>query len=126
MARSQIVGVAIDMWLINSKGRLSTHPLETASFQAREGADGTGIEPAPCGFGACCRSFSTVQGRTRTRLKWPILTVESTWTFTSVHRRWGQQWGQPLETENSSFAWTLLREHVNSSMHEHTCTRCAQ
>jgi hypothetical protein len=47
-----------------------------------------------CGFGAYCRSFSTVQGRTRAGWKWPILMVQSSWTFTSVHRRWGQHWGQ--------------------------------
>ena len=57
-------------------------------------AGGTGIEPAPCGFGACCRSFSSVQGRTRAGLKWPVWMVQSIRTFTSVYRRWGQQCGQ--------------------------------
>ena len=47
-----------------------------------------------CGFGACCPSFSYVQGRTRAPLKSPILKVQSVRKFTSVHRRWGQYWGQ--------------------------------
>jgi len=33
----------------------------------------TGIEPAPCGCGACCRSFNYVQGRARGGSKSPIL-----------------------------------------------------
>ena len=56
---------------------------------ALHGAGVTGIEPATCGFGACCRSFSNVQGRTQRGLKWLILTVQSVWKFRSVHRRWG-------------------------------------
>jgi hypothetical protein len=47
-----------------------------------------------CGFGACCPSFSSVQGLTRTPLKSPILMVQSVRKFTRVHRRWGQHWGQ--------------------------------
>jgi hypothetical protein len=58
------------------------------------GAGGTGIAPALCGCGACCRSFSNVQGRTRAGWKSLILIVQSTWTFTRVHRRWGQNRGQ--------------------------------
>ena len=66
-------------------------------------AGGTGIEPATCGFGACCPPFSNVQGRTRAGLKSPFLTAESTWTFTNVHRRWGQDWGQ----SNQAFQFRL-------------------
>ena len=72
----------------------------TADEVAVRRAGGTGIEPAICGCGACCRAFSSVQGRTRTPLKWVILTVQSTGrspAFTSVHRRWGQQWGQTVQ-----------------------------
>jgi hypothetical protein len=69
------------------------------------GAGGTGIAPATCGFGACCRSFRDVQGSTQRGWKWAILTVESAWKFTRVHRRWGQIWDQTSAIEHSSFAW---------------------
>jgi len=80
-------------------GRRGSNPHKFRVYEA----GGTGIEPATCGFGACCRSFSNVQGSTRTGWKWPILTVQSTWTFTRVHRRWGQHWVKP--TRHSYLLW---------------------
>jgi hypothetical protein len=74
---------------------------EVASFQDSQWAGGTGIAPAPCGCGACCRSFKNVQGRTRRGWKWPILTVQSVRKFTNVHRRWGQHWGHVSVIDHS-------------------------
>jgi hypothetical protein len=45
-----------------------------------------------CGCGACCRSFSDVLERTRAGWKSPTVMAQTSRTFTSVHRRWGQQW----------------------------------
>ena len=59
-------------------------------------AGGTGIEPATCGCGACCRTFGSVPERTRSGLKRPILTLESMWTFPRVHQRWRKIWRQLL------------------------------
>ena len=90
------------------KSHSSACSLEVASFQKFQGAGGTGIEPATCGFGACCRSFSYVQERTRRGWKSPILTAQSAWTFTRVHRRWGQNWGQVIATAHSNLAWMSI------------------
>jgi hypothetical protein len=53
-------------------------------------ASGTEIAPAPCGFGVCRRSFSTVQKRTRVALKSPILAVQRSRKRPNVYQRWGQ------------------------------------
>jgi hypothetical protein len=69
-------------------------------------AGGTGIEPATCGCGACCRSLREAQGRTRRSLTWPISRVHSVRMFTRVHRRWGQNWGQAGIPGRSKLVWT--------------------
>jgi hypothetical protein len=65
----------------------------------------TGIAPAPCGCGACCRAFSDVQGRPRAGWKWPILTAQSIRKYHNVRGRWGQQWGQTSATQHALFVW---------------------
>jgi len=78
----------------------ATIPMDSAFWAA----GGTGIAPAPCGCGACCPSFRDVRGHTWAGWKSPILIIQSTWTFTSVRRRWGQQWGQAALRQSH---WTL-------------------
>jgi hypothetical protein len=81
-------------WGQGHKKQAARHVATAAMNSKFVRAGGTGIAPAPCGCGACCRSFSYVHGRTRAGLKWPILMAQSVRTFTRVPRRWGQQWGQ--------------------------------
>jgi len=71
--------------------------IDTAAAQINSGfvrAGETGIEPAPCGCGACCPSFSYVQGSSRAPWKWAIFLAQSVRKYQNVHRRWDQDWGQ--------------------------------
>jgi hypothetical protein len=109
-------------WWYEIGGQSTEIAQDLRGSKAREfrilGAGGAGSAPAPCGFGARCPSFSYVQGRTRAALKWPILMAQSGRTFTRVHRRWGQNWGQPVATEHST-AWCITSSAWVRSIHSH-------
>jgi hypothetical protein len=72
-------------------------------------AGGTANAPATCGVGACCRTFMSVQGRTRAPWKCTILAVQSVRKFHNVHRRWGQNWDQTSASRRSFIAWAEIR-----------------
>jgi hypothetical protein len=45
-----VVKYVVNAPILQTSG-ISAHPLKAASFQDFQGAGGTGIEPATCGFG---------------------------------------------------------------------------